>query len=63
VSAVAFPDKDRRIVHRHVSQCENDLVRTKSHARVFTAAFIGESCLIRSALASARELNVTRSAF
>jgi hypothetical protein len=45
VSAVAFPDRDRRIVHRHVSQCEDDLVRTKSHARVFTAAFIGESCL------------------
>jgi hypothetical protein len=41
--ASEFPDGERRIVRRFVSEAEDDSFRTKSHARVFTAMFNGES--------------------
>jgi hypothetical protein len=58
-----FPDRERRIVRRCVSQREDDSFRTKAHTQVFTAVFNGESCagtIVRSTCAPG--LNVTRSA-
>jgi hypothetical protein len=61
--AAEFPDRERCIVRRCVSQREDDFFRTKSHTRVFTAVFNGESC-DRCDLRSTRApgLNVTRAA-
>jgi hypothetical protein len=42
---VEFPDKERRIVRRCVSQREDESLRTKARTRVFTAVFISESCV------------------
>jgi hypothetical protein len=39
--APEFPDGERRMVRRCVSQHEDDVFRTKSHTCTFTAVFIG----------------------
>jgi len=61
--AAEFPDRERCIVRHSVSQCEDDVFRTKLRMRVFMAVFDGERC-DRYDLRSTRtqELNVTRSA-
>jgi hypothetical protein len=61
--AAEFPERERRLVRRCVSQREDDFFRTKLLTRVFTPVFNGESAIGRSALDAGAELNVTRSAF
>jgi hypothetical protein len=61
--AAKFPDRERRIARRCVSQREDHSFRTKSHTRVFTAVFIRGSCANTICDRLGPELNVTRNAF
>jgi hypothetical protein len=43
--AAEFPDRERRLIRRCVSQREDDFFRTKLLMRVFTPVFNGESAI------------------